>query len=531
MILWGQNTIHLMGGAGRENQRAALLGGAKLLVVDPKKIDIAGRADVWLRPRPGSDGVVALGIIKVLIEQKLYDADFVEKWTVGFEELREHVKTFSFEDVERVSWVSREEIEKAAHLLATHKPACLMVGNGVERSLHAFQQIRAIFILRAILGQINVPGGNVVLKPAPFTRLGDFFKLKGSVRREKIKEKRAIGRDHRLAMNGGFVPPQVFINAILEEKPYPVKAALCMMTNPVISYPDSQKTVEAFKKLDFIVVADIFPSPTTALADIVLPAAWAGEHDSVGYWPGWFEEIRAYPKFIEPPGEARSDINWINDLARRLGLEHFWKNEDESFELMLKPSGLSWEGLKKKRSLHATKEYRDVASGIFKTPSGKVEIVSELVTKLGDSPMPLFEDLSTFRFEVSEEYPLLLFNAKEAAFMLTGYKHVNFLRRLRPQPTVDLHPQIAEELGLKEGDWVYIETKKGRIKQILSLDPCLDPRTVNVSFGWWFPEEEKEMFQFRKSNLNILTESEGPYDLLTGSVELGGIPCRLYKCE
>jgi anaerobic selenocysteine-containing dehydrogenase len=143
--------------------------------------------------------------------------------------------------------------------------------------------------------------------------------------------------------------------------------------------------------------------------------------------------------------------------------------------------------------------------------------------------MPTFGELSQFRFDVSKEYPLLLFNGKEAAYMLTGYKHVNFARALKPQPTVELNPETAKKAGLKEGDWVYIETKRGSIKQILSLDPDLDPRLVYVSFGWWFPEDPDDLYQFRKSNINVLVPNDQPYDPATGSLEMGGIPCRVYK--
>jgi anaerobic selenocysteine-containing dehydrogenase len=113
--------------------------------------------------------------------------------------------------------------------------------------------------------------------------------------------------------------------------------------------------------------------------------------------------------------------------------------------------------------------------------------------------------------------------------MLTGYKHVQYARRLRPQPTVDLNPETAQKYGLKKGEWIYIETKKGRVKQILDLDSDLHPQLVYPSFGWWFPEEPEDLFSFRKSNINVMTQSEPPYDQETGSVELGAIPCKVYK--
>ncbi len=113
--------------------------------------------------------------------------------------------------------------------------------------------------------------------------------------------------------------------------------------------------------------------------------------------------------------------------------------------------------------------------------------------------------------------------------MLTGYKHVEQARKHKRQPTVELHPDVAKKAGLKEGDWAYIETHKGRIKQQVVLDPDLDPRVIFVSFGWWFPEEPGDLFQFRKSNINVLTDGDPPYETMVGSEELRGIPCRVYK--
>lgn len=524
LVIWGNNVFYLMGGETRESYRSAILGGAKLIVIDPKKIDIAKRADIWISPRPQSDGVLAMGMLKVMIEEKLYDADFVENWTVGFERLQEHVKTFSLADVERLTWVPQDQIKKAVRMISGNRPVCFAIGNALERSMHAFQQMRAVYILQGLVGGLNVPGGNAISTPAPFERMGRFYLLK---QRDIAK---GLCSPFKVGMAAAYVPAQSFVKAILDEKPYPIKAAFCILSDPLVSYPDSEETYRAFKKLDLFVVSELFPTPSTAIADIVLPAAWQAEHDVVGYWPGWGGEIRAYPKLVDPPGEAKPDPEWINELAKKVGLEkYFWKDWKDCLNEILKPSGLTWEGLVEKRTLPAKKEYQRPDEGLFKTASGKVEIYSKQAEKLGNTSMPTFDELSQFCFEASKEYPLLLFNGKEAAYMLTGYKHVGFARALKNQPTVELNPETAGKAGLKEGDWVYIETKKGRIKQILQLDPDLDPRLVYVSFGWWFPEDSEDLFQFRKSNINILVPNDAPYDPATGSLEMGGIPCRVYK--
>ncbi len=516
-----------MGGFLREEFRSALQGNAKLMVIDPKRIDIAKRADVWLCPRPQSDGVLALGMIKVIIEEGLYDREFVENWTVGFDKLRDHVRTFSLDDVERLTWVPHRKIEDAARLFGRIRPVSLVVGNGIERAQHAFQTLRAVFILRALVGDINTPGGNVCLTPGEFTRMGRFYLVGKSPRRKELYN--SVAKEHPITISSAYIPTQSLVKAILDEKPYPIKGVLCFLTDPLVSYPDTEQTYKAFMKLEFIAISEIFPTPTTQIADIVLPAAWGAEHVAMGHWPGWHEEVRVYEKLVDPPGEARADTDWINDLAGRLGLgEQFWEDEMGAFKELLAPSGLSWEQFRKKRCIEATKEYKKPEEGIFKTKSGKIDIFSQPLMDIGCSPMPLFEEVCRFRFAESDDFPLLLLNAKEGPYMLTGYKHVEFLKRMRPEPTVELNPETAKRYGVTEGEWIWIETKKGRIKQLLVLDADLDPRLVNASFGWWFPHE-KDMLGFRKSNINILTDADPPYDPDTGSVELGGIPCRVYK--
>lgn len=521
IVLWGININHTSGGMRRESLEAALENGAKLIVVDPRRVDTAALADIWIKPRPGSDGALAMGLLKVIIEENLYDEDVVTNWTVGFDRLKEQVKGFSLKDVERATWVPEQQVKEFARLYAQVRPACIQWGNALDNTAICFQSDRAIAILRGITDNLNVPGSDVFVTPAPFTRPGRFFLLSKFPRNQD----KAAGSEFKLAIRSAFIPPHSFVSAVLTEKPYPIRAGVFLLTNPIISYPDSAKTYEAFMKLDFIVVSELFMTPTAALADILLPAAWGMEHEELGYWPGWYEEIRAYPKLVDPPGECWPDTKWINELAKRLDLgKYFWDRDEEALDYMLEPSGLTYDDLKQKRVLHSEREYK---KHDYRTPSGKVEIYSQQLEKLGYRPMPLWEELSNL--PVSEEYPLLMTNAKEVAYMLTGYKSVASLRNIKPEPVAEVNPETAQKLGLEEGDWVYIETNKGKIVQRLALDPDLDSRVVITSFGWWFPEDPSTLFGWNKSNINILTRSEPPYDPTIGAVDLRGVPCRIYK--
>ena len=519
IVLWGKN-INQTGTLRRENLEKALEAGSKLIVIDPQKTDTARLADLWIRLRPGSDGALAAGILKVVVAEKLYDQDIVDNWTLGFEALRKNLSMFSLDEVEQKTWVPRRQIEEFARTYSQTRPAAMVTGNAVDQFVNSFQLGRAIAIMRAICGSLNVPGGDVILNQPAFTPLGKFFLLSKYPR----KTEKILGKKFKFAQRGAFIPPHVLTKAILKEDPYPIKAAMFVLTNPLVSYPNSKETYAALMKLDFMVISELFMTPTTALADIVLPAAWAMEHEELGYWPGWGKEIRAHPKLVGARGECWPDTQIIDELAKRVGLaEDFWDDDHEALDFMLKPSGMGYEKFKEKRTMRPTKEYR---RHDYQTPSGKIEIYSERLEKMGYMPLPLWEELGVSA-DLPDEYPLLLTNAKEEAYMLTGFKAVASLRVIRPDPMVEVHPDTARKFGLEEGKWVAVETKEGKIKQRLSLNRNLDPRVVIAAFGWWFPEQAETGYGWAGSNINVLTPSGTEYDPSTGGITLRGIPCRV----
>ena len=520
LVLWGSNMNQTTGGIRRETLEKVLEAGGKLIVVDPQKNDIAKLADLWIRIKPGSDGAFAAGVLKVIIDEELYDADIVANWTLGFDKIEAEVARFTLDEVEKLTWVPRAQIEEFARTYSRTKPAAMQTGNAVDQLVNSFQTGRMVAIIRAICGTVNVEGGDVFLTAPPFTRPGSFFLLSKHPR----KTEKILGDKFKFAQRSAFIPPHVLTRAILEEDPCPIKAAMFILSNPVVSYPNSQETYKALTSLEFIVVSELFMTPTAAIADIVLPAAWGMEHDELGYWPGWYEEIRAHPKLADPPGECWPDTKIINELAKRLGLgEDFWEDDDEALDEMLKPSGMTYEEFKKKRTLRPKKEYKPHA---YKTQSKKIEIYSDRLDEIGYAPMPTWEELRQ-SVDMPDEFPLLLTNAKEEAYMLSGFKTVASVRIIRPDPMVEMHPKTADKLGIKEGEWVFIETRQGRIRQRLSLNRNLDRRVVMAAFGWWFPEAAETGYGWQDSNLNMLLPSGPDFDPSTGGITLRGIPCRV----
>lgn len=353
-----------------------------------------------------------MGVLKVIVEEGLYDKKFVKRWTNGFEHLEEQVKKYSLEEVEKITWVPRDQVEKMARLYAQNRPASIQWGNALEQVSNPVQACRAIAIMRAITGNIGVPGGEVFTESATFTRPGRFMLLGKYPRRPE----RTLGNEFKWAMMTAYIPYQSLVKGILEERPYPIKSVFVILSNPLITYPNAQEVFRAFMKLDFIVVSEIFMTPTAAMADIVLPAATGGEHDALGYWPP-DGEIRAYPKIVDPQGDCWPDVKIINELAKRLDLKKdFWEDASESLEVMLQPSGMTFSEFKQKRILEKKIQPSEKLEETgFRTPSKKVEIRSEQMIDYGLAPFPTWEDLSRFHYEVSQEFPLLLTNGKEEA--------------------------------------------------------------------------------------------------------------------
>jgi anaerobic selenocysteine-containing dehydrogenase len=523
ILVWGSNvTATNADGVPAAEVRRAFAGKPKLIVVDPRRTELAARADIWLRLRPGSDSALAMAMLKVIIEERRFDRDFVQRWTLGFERLETRVKEYSLEALARLTWISPEEIIAAARLFADHAPACLQWGNAIEQSPASTQTARMLLLLAAICGNLEVPGGN--LRP-PFLPLlkGGEFTLNDRIKRST---RPILSADYPMAAQLGFVPYHTVVGAILEGQPYPVKAAYLQGTNPLITYPDSQRTYRALASLEFLAVAEVFMTPTAALADIVLPAATRLEHDDLAFYTQPFGRVVARPKVVDPPGNCLSDLRILAELADRMGMGYlFWKQEEEYINAVLAPAGTDYSRLKQDLVLAGEKKYYQYRDAGFRTPSGKLEVTPERLANWGLDPVPApCLDLP----EPDREFPLLFTSAKSPYYFHSAHRQLPRFRQREPEPYVELHPDTAVYYGLREGEPVRITTRRGSITQKARLNAALHPGVIVAAYAWWFPEDDpSSLFGWDKANLNLLTTADGPSDPLVGSVALRGLPCRV----
>ena len=328
-----------------------------------------------------------------------------------------------------------------------------------------------------------------------------------------------------------YASQQDIVKAMITGEPYPVRAAFIQGASLLNTMANAQETYEALKGLDFLVVSDFFMTPTAELADIVLPVATYMEVDSLH----WSEHtpVASVIQKVAQVGECRSDFEILQCLAQRLGFgESFWPDTAQALDFVLKPAGLTFDEFRRVGVVAGRKLYRNHEKNGFNTPSGKVELYSSKLEEWGFDPLPVFHEPPESPFsepELAKEYPLVFTNRKLANYQHSGGRQLSTLRGMHPEPVVYLHPETAKRYGVEEGGPVYIETKRGRIKQKAALAPSLDPRVVYVDFRWWFPEKDTDVHGWAESNINVLTDNNFPHAREIGTSTLRGILCKVYK--
>ena len=524
IIVWGENTSETLFHVSARILKALKMG-ARLVVIDPLRTEDARMADLWLRIKPGTDLALALGMIHVIIKESLYDKPFVDRYTVGFDLLRSTIEEYTPEFISKLTSVPAETIRDVSRLYAKEKPSIIQWGNGIDHSVDNVQTARAICILRAITGNLGIPGGEIEwAKPSILPRGSVAFSLHDRILPE-VRQKRLTGKEELLP-NVFYALQSNVLDAMIEGKPYPVRAGYVQGSNPLLSYPNAKKTYKALMGLYFLAVSDMFLTPTAALADIVFPSVTYLEFDSIVAPPYSFPVVSVQQKITRIP-DCRSDFEILSALSNRMGFgEDFWNTNEECLNMILEPAGITFDEFRNIGSLNGTKDYRRFEHTGFATPSGKVEIFSERLKGWGFDPLPVYRESA---ITADSDYPLVLTSMKRAPYRHSGGKQIPSLRKLHPEPTVLINPDTGGKNGIDDGSWVIIETNLGRITQKVAFDATIDPGIICADYGWWNPEaSESDLFGWQESNVNILIDYGAVVGKEMGTPQLRGIPCRIF---
>ena len=516
MVMWGHNPTESFPILA-DTIFAMRKRGAKLIVIDPRTTPLAKEADIHARIRPGTDGALALGMLNVIIEEGLYDKEFVEQWTVGFKRLANHVKNYPPSKVEKITWVPAHLIVDMAKLYAKSRPASIAVGVSPEHCTNGIQAIRAMASMIAITGNADEYGGNLLVPGFRQTNLRV---------EDKASKDVPVGKDYPLfteVILETSVSP--LTESIITEEPYPIKALLVDGANPVVMWPNTNKVIRAFKKLDLLVVMDMFMTKTAEMADVILPATTFLETVEVrDYVNRGIPLIALSNKVIEPIGNSMEDWRIWAELGRRAGYaEYFpWQTTRQLLEYLLSSTNVSLDLLEKNPGgiFYAEHRFRKYLSAGFGTPSGKVELYSEIMDRYGYDPIPTYHEPAESpisRSELTDKYPLLLITGPTTrTYVHSRFRNLDILRNLEPEPVVEINPETAGKIGIADGDLVNVESLRGNIKLKAKVTDDIFPGVVSVQRGW------------SEANSNYLTDDE-KRDPVSSYLGFRSVLCRVSK--
>lgn len=485
-------------------------------------------------------------VLEGLFKVTLTDGKPVECKTV-WTMLKERVDEYTPEKVAEVTWIPQQKIVEAARFYAKSKPAAVHWGVPVEAVAAATPTIQAITHLWCITGNLDIPGGNVIARDA--FNVSGYSATAGIIALPHEADKKRIGaskygpmRDFRRSAH-----PDTVLEQIFTEKPYPIKGMWIQASNPIAGIGlDPKKWYKALKKLDFVVVVDLFMTPTAVLADLVLPAATFLEKYS---FRGWWIPLQAIKKVITVE-ECKSDIEINFELAKRFNPKLPWRNIKEMFNDILKPSGMTYDELCEKVWVsppagHSSLPYRRHEKGLlrqdgkpgFSTPSGKIELYSSRLQRWGLDPLPYYEEppfspVSTP--DLYAKYPLILTTGRRSSvYFHSEHRMIPWLREVEPDPLIEIHPETAKQLAIKDGDSVWVENWLGKCRRKAKVTPIAHPKIVMVTHGWWFPEKpgpEPSLFGVWEVNINQLIPMGYTGKSGHGS-PFKNMLCKVYKAE
>ncbi|GAB7025369.1 molybdopterin-containing oxidoreductase family protein [Geotalea toluenoxydans] len=494
--------------------------GSKLVVIDPRRTPLADQADMYLKIRPGTDGAMAMAMLHVIVKEDLVDHEFVDKFTIGFDKLVPHVEPFTPEWAEEITWVPADKIRELARLFATTKGASIFQGTCTQdQTAGGTQNSRAFSVLQIITGNINVPGGWVISPRPHFGNVG--LNVEGD----------PLGMDeYPLFIEvWGRKSPYGVITMVPEAIPDKLKAFYVVGGNPLVSMADSNAFREAFRRLDLLVVHDMFMTETAQEAHYVLPACSHLEKWGLAYT---YNVCHCLPylmlrkKCIEPIGESWSEWKVFTELAKRLGIgDKFpWQSEEELIQFELGPTGITFEQMlnDQPEGLYYGEKKYVVKDGIFATPSGKIEIYSDALAQVGANPLPEYiepeRSPKNSDAKYLKKYPLILSTGhRNYYYVHSQFRSIDELKAEAPHPVAEMGLKTGSTYGLASGDDILIETNRGSIKMKVALDERVAEGCIFVPHGW-----------SGEANANLLTDTDCREKIL-GYPDVKSLMCSVRK--
>ena len=531
IVVWGANPIT----KSPQFQFQAIVNakrrGAKITAIDHFKTDICRRSDEYHLVRSGTDGALALGIIQVIIEDELYNKEFVENWTEGFEELKAYANSKSLEEWAAIPGLVADAIRHLAHQFAEEERTTLVTYTGLEYSNSGVQTIRAAYMIWALLGKLDIPGG-LLLNPE-----------QGPERMQRIEcEKptvKPIGSDEYPLFYEflGSAQFMKFPQAVLEDKPYPVRGLFNLGSSILTSYPNTNKYADALDKLDFFVNVDRHFTEDCKYADVILPATTYFENESYAFHG---PNIKKREQVIEPIGDARMDIYIVQALAEKLGYgENYPKNKLELFERALGSKELAdqldRDGFIKDTPPERTfKKYenggirKDGKPG-FPTPSAKFEFKSPILEEFNYPGLPEYMEPTespVSQPELAETYPLVLnTGARIMTTFRSQFLNIYGLLEIQPDPLVWINPDDASNRGIEDGDRVWVKTKRDKVEFVAKVSDQMPPNEVELNMGGGSGYQTES---WANSNTNRLTDDEN-CDYISGFPIYKALLCNVGK--
>lgn len=475
IIIWGRNpadtNIHLM-----KYLNQAKKNGAYIYLIDPIKTNTANIASEHLSIRPSTDGALALGIANYIINKNLIDIDFIKKYVKGFDEFKRYVSIFTLENVESITGIANEKIKELSFAYAKNKPSSIIIGYGLQRYKNGGNNIRAIDALGALTGNIGIKGGGVNYSNR---LIGEY--IGGEVKKSNlyVKERRIYSKT-KLA------------EFIMEADDPPIKCLFITKSNPLVQVPNINKTIEAFKKIDFKVVIDMFMTDTARHADLVLPATSVLEEDDFMYSSMFSPYLNYSKKVIEPLNGIIGEFELFKRLAKKMGLKDYPDIEkEEFFRRALKPLtetfDVSYEYLKEN---YFTIKNDDIPwkDGNFNTPSGKYELYSESAKKRGLSPIPVY-----ISKDKEEDYNIRLLTPHYKNSLHS--QHFAFEDNI---PTAYANEKTLKKNGIDSNRKVKLESKYGNLIANIEVNENIGDDIIMIYEGWWH----------KSGSVNFLTPDE-----------------------